>query len=186
MVDRKLYWCIFITNPATCGAIVCRSICSLDSTRTRFAEEFPRILAGGSSAWFSRALDVPAFRARAADARLISALYPASPTELRGFFRQSFGCGWALAGDAGYHAHPAPANGIADALRSAELLHSAVEKAWTRGEPAESRLADYVRIRDRENAGPYAYSYKLGSVNPFRDPDILSFITGLAHAGAMA
>lgn len=43
-----------------------------------------------------------------------------------GYFRHSFGPGWALVGDAGYFKDPLTAHGITDALRDAELLTSAV------------------------------------------------------------
>lgn len=43
-----------------------------------------------------------------------------------GYFRQSFGPGWALVGDAGYFKDPITAHGITDALRDAELLAAAV------------------------------------------------------------
>lgn len=39
-----------------------------------------------------------------------------------GYFRQAFGPGWALVGDAGYFKDPITAHGITDALRDAELL----------------------------------------------------------------
>lgn len=48
-----------------------------------------------------------------------------------GFFRQSFGDGWALVGDAGYFKDPLTAHGITDALRDAELLANALDQ----GEP---------------------------------------------------
>ncbi len=43
-----------------------------------------------------------------------------------GYFRQSFGPGWALVGDAGYFKDPITAHGITDALRDAERLAQAV------------------------------------------------------------
>jgi flavin-dependent dehydrogenase len=43
-----------------------------------------------------------------------------------GYFRQSFGPGWTLVGDAGYFKDPITAHGITDALRDAELLAQAV------------------------------------------------------------
>lgn len=43
-----------------------------------------------------------------------------------GFFRRSWGPGWALVGDAGYFKDPITAHGITDALRDAELLARAV------------------------------------------------------------
>ena len=59
-----------------------------------------------------------------------------------GHFRQSYGPGWALVGDAGYFKDPITAHGISDALRDAELLASAVVAS------SSSALADYQRERD--------------------------------------
>ena len=144
-------------------------------------EEFNRINKTGSGAYVERLRTIPTFAPRLTEAQQVSTLYRASPNELRGFYRVPFGPGWALAGDAGYHPHPAAAGGIADALRSAELLHSAVEEAWSAGKPAEAFLADYQKIRDAENAGPYAYSYSIGRTNPFKDPELAAVIIGLSR-----
>ena len=43
-----------------------------------------------------------------------------------GYFRQAFGDGWALVGDAGYFKDPMTAHGITDALRDASLLADAL------------------------------------------------------------
>jgi flavin-dependent dehydrogenase len=59
-----------------------------------------------------------------------------------GYFRQSFGPGWALVGDAAYFKDPATAHGITDALRDAELLARAV------CEGSERALAHYQEERD--------------------------------------
>ena len=59
-----------------------------------------------------------------------------------GYFRRSWGPGWALVGDAGYFKDPLTAHGITDALRDAELLASAVAD----GSPAA--LEAYERTRD--------------------------------------
>jgi len=59
-----------------------------------------------------------------------------------GFFRQSFGPGWALVGDAGYFKDPLTAHGITDALIDAELLAQAV----TAG--TEAAFAGYQTTRD--------------------------------------
>jgi 2-polyprenyl-6-methoxyphenol hydroxylase-like FAD-dependent oxidoreductase len=59
-----------------------------------------------------------------------------------GFFRQSFGAGWALVGDAGYFKDPLTAHGITDALIDAELLADAVSAG------TERALADYQHARD--------------------------------------
>lgn len=96
--------------------------------------------------------DVPAsFRRILASVspELAQALGPArQASHVRGFagvkgqFRQSFGPGWALVGDAGYFKDPATAHGITDALRDAELLADAV----TAG--SEEALARYQDERD--------------------------------------
>jgi flavin-dependent dehydrogenase len=59
-----------------------------------------------------------------------------------GFFRRSWGPGWALVGDAAYFKDPLTAHGITDALRDAELLARAV------AEGSEDALADYQATRD--------------------------------------
>lgn len=59
-----------------------------------------------------------------------------------GFFRRSFGPGWALVGDAAYFKDPITAHGITDALRDAELLARAV------AHDSEGALADYQATRD--------------------------------------
>ena len=59
-----------------------------------------------------------------------------------GFFRQSFGPGWALVGDAGYFKDPLTAHGMTDALIDAELLAQAVAAG------TEAALAGYQSARD--------------------------------------
>jgi flavin-dependent dehydrogenase len=59
-----------------------------------------------------------------------------------GFFRQAYGPGWALVGDAGYFKDPLTAHGITDALRDAELLAGAIDAE------SDEALADYQAQRD--------------------------------------
>ena len=59
-----------------------------------------------------------------------------------GFFRQSFGPGWALVGDAGYFKDPLTAHGITDAFIDAELLAQAAAAGT---EAALRRLSDCSR-----------------------------------------
>ncbi len=66
-----------------------------------------------------------------------------------GFFRQSFGPGWALVGDAGYFKDPLTAHGITDALIDAELLAQAV----TAG--TETAFASYQSTRDELAIGHF-------------------------------
>jgi len=135
-------------------------------------DEFAQINSRGPTAYEERLRTIPTFAPRLANAERAGNLYRANPRELRGYFRQPFGPGWALAGDAGYYAHPASANGIADSLRAAELVHELVERAWAAGAPAETYLDDYQRTRDTENTDAFYRSYRFGKVNPFNDPEV--------------
>ncbi len=63
-----------------------------------------------------------------------------------GFFRQSYGPGWALVGDAGYFKDPLTSHGITDALRDAEVLAAAIEDG------SDAALADYQDRRDAASA----------------------------------
>lgn len=51
--------------------------------------------------------------------------------EMQNFFRRSYGPGWALAGDAGYHKDPVTAQGITDAFRDAEFLAEALDAGFS-------------------------------------------------------
>ena len=69
---------------------------------------------------------------------------------LPGFFRQPYGPGWALVGDAGYHKHPITGLGITDAFRDAELLASALDDCFAGRRSYEDALAGYQRERDEQ------------------------------------
>jgi 2-polyprenyl-6-methoxyphenol hydroxylase-like FAD-dependent oxidoreductase len=60
----------------------------------------------------------------------------------RGYLRQAWGAGWALAGDAGYFKDPLTAHGLTDALRDAELLARAAACG------SEAAFAGYVAMRE--------------------------------------
>jgi flavin-dependent dehydrogenase len=150
------------------------------------AGEFVEIKRRGAVAFEARLRTIPAFVPRLASAQCVSRLYPASPRELRGYFRQPFGGGWALVGDAGYYAHPAAANGIADALRSGELMQPLVTRAWAANLPAEIHLEEYQQIRDAENREEFYLSYRLGQVNPFADPEIAAIFIGQGNDGVIS
>jgi 2-polyprenyl-6-methoxyphenol hydroxylase-like FAD-dependent oxidoreductase len=141
-------------------------------------DEFIHINAQGPAAYEARLRTIPSLAPRLQHARRVSKLYPANPREMRGYFRTPYGPGWVLVGDAGYYAHPAAANGIADTLRAAALVHGFVERAWAADEPAEIELAEYQRIRDTENTERFYFSYRLSKVNPFTDPEVAAAMTG--------
>jgi flavin-dependent dehydrogenase len=69
-----------------------------------------------------------------------------------GFFRRSFGPGWALVGDAGYFRDPITAHGITDALRDAEILARAVAA------DSDRALEEYQSSRDGLASGLFQAS----------------------------
>jgi flavin-dependent dehydrogenase len=74
-----------------------------------------------------------------------------------GYFRQSWGRGWALVGDAGYFKDPLTAHGITDAFRDTELLADAIVD----GSPMA--LADYQRCRDERSSGLFEITDRIAS-----------------------
>ncbi|MFC6155080.1 NAD(P)/FAD-dependent oxidoreductase [Kribbella jiaozuonensis] len=101
---------------------------------------------------------------------LTDLLSPATPVDrmhgwagAAGFFRQAWGPGWALVGDAGYYKDPITTHGMTDALRDAELLSDALTGAG----PESAALAKYQATRDElstalfevtESVASYAWS----------------------------
>lgn len=95
------------------------------------SDRFRREMVNGATALFDRML-------AEASADFAAEVGSGERVPLRGFpgitgyFRQSFGPGWALVGDAGYFKDPITAHGITDALRDAELLARAVKDGTLR------------------------------------------------------
>jgi len=96
---------------------------------------------------FSQSLELaPSLNERVRAGRQADRFY--GTADLPNFFRQAFGPGWALVGDAGYHKDPILAHGISDAFRDAELLAEAVDAGFSGRATLEAALADYQRQRD--------------------------------------
>ncbi|MBQ1020265.1 FAD-dependent oxidoreductase [Micromonospora sp. D93] len=78
------------------------------------------------------------------------------------FFRQPFGPGWALVGDAGHAKDATLGHGINDALRSARGLAAVLTAHW--GQPAalSSGLARWARDRDKSELANYWYGQDIG------------------------
>jgi flavin-dependent dehydrogenase len=68
--------------------------------------------------------------------------------DLPAFFRQSYGPGWALAGDAAHHKDPIVARGISDAFRDADLLARAVASSFGGETDLMPALAHYQEQRE--------------------------------------
>ena len=105
------------------------------------SRQFRRLFAHQSDSAFRRLLAQVA-------PQLAAQVNVAGEARLRGFpghlgyFRQAYGPGWALVGDAGYFKDPLTAHGITDALRDAELLARAID------EGSADALAEYQEQRD--------------------------------------
>ncbi|MFI5928447.1 FAD-dependent oxidoreductase [Micromonospora sp. NPDC051543] len=78
------------------------------------------------------------------------------------FFRQPFGPGWALVGDAGHAKDATLGHGINDALRNARALAAVLTAHWERPAALSSGLARWARDRDRAELPNYWYGQDIG------------------------
>ncbi|MEU7141825.1 NAD(P)/FAD-dependent oxidoreductase [Nocardia sp. NPDC046473] len=85
--------------------------------------------------------------------------------------RRSFGPGWALVGDAGYHKDPFTGWGITDAFKSAQLLSDLVHEGLSGDRPMEDVLAEYERERDIQSASTFELTLSISelSLTPYYD-----------------
>jgi 2-polyprenyl-6-methoxyphenol hydroxylase-like FAD-dependent oxidoreductase len=100
-----------------------------------------------------------------------------------GFFRQSYGPGWALVGDAGYFKDPISAHGLTDALRDAELLARAVVDGLGGGQEPTAVLAEYESLRDRLSTPLFEVTERIAS-NEWDDVEIGSLLLQLSASMA--
>ncbi len=89
------------------------------------------------------------------------------------FFRQPYGPGWALVGDAGHAKDATLGQGINDALRNTRALASALLPAWDRPADVASALRRWAMERDGSEMPNYWYGQDLGRAVP---------ITPMEHA----
>src|SRR5262249_26053293 len=87
-------------------------------------------------------------------------------TSVPDFFRQPFGPGWALVGDAGYTKDPVTALGICDAFYGAEQCARAVGE-WLTGErDFDDALGAYQRDRDEHSRDLYGLTCEFALLEP--------------------
>jgi flavin-dependent dehydrogenase len=86
--------------------------------------------------------------------------------DLPNYFRKSFGPGWALVGDAGYHKDPITAQGISDAFYAAETLAEALDAGFSGREPLETALARYEQNRDEAVMAMYEFTCQMAMLEP--------------------
>jgi 2-polyprenyl-6-methoxyphenol hydroxylase-like FAD-dependent oxidoreductase len=115
---------------------------------------------------FLRALDehAPGLAERVRAGRREERFY--GMADLPHYFRKPFGPGWALVGDAGYHKDPITAQGINDALASAELLAEALHAGLSGRLPLDEALDRYQRQRDEAVTPMYELTVQLASLEP--------------------
>lgn len=94
-----------------------------------------------------------------------------------GFFRTSYGPGWALVGDAGYTKDPCTAQGISDAFRQAEWLAAAVDDGLAGRRPLQAALAAYQRTRDQAALPTYEFTCAAARMEP--SPEMGAYLASL-------
>jgi flavin-dependent dehydrogenase len=82
------------------------------------------------------------------------------------YFRKPFGPGWALVGDAGYLKDPCTAEGITDALHSAELLAEAIDSGLSGRQPLDIALGRYEQQRNEAAFPLYEFTCRLATLAP--------------------
>ncbi|AHH17981.1 FAD-binding monooxygenase [Nocardia nova SH22a] len=85
--------------------------------------------------------------------------------------RRSFGPGWALVGDAGYHKDPFTGWGITDSFKYAQLLADLVDESLAGTRPFEQTLPEYQRERDAQSASTFELTLSISelSLTPYYD-----------------
>jgi 2-polyprenyl-6-methoxyphenol hydroxylase-like FAD-dependent oxidoreductase len=82
------------------------------------------------------------------------------------FFRQPYGPGWVLVGDAGYTKDPVTAQGISDAFRDAEMVAAGLHDVFAGGSTFDTVMASYQRARDENVLPIYGFTTQLASLEP--------------------
>ncbi len=101
---------------------------------------------------------------------------------LPNFYRQAYGPGWALVGDAGHHKDPVGGYGISDALAHAELLAGRLDGALHGERTLDEALADYAEERDRESMSRYQFNLEAAKFDPLPElVNVLRVIEGDAE-----
>ena len=87
-------------------------------------------------------------------------------SELPGFYKKSYGPGWALVGDAGYHRDPMTGQGISDAMTGAEVLAEALDAGFSGREELDIALQRNEQHRDISTAPMYEMTAEWASLQP--------------------
>jgi flavin-dependent dehydrogenase len=111
-----------------------------------------------------RALDLaPQLAGRVRAGRRESKIFGAA---VPNFFRDPFGPGWVLVGDAGYEKDPITAYGIRDAFLCAEMVATAVVEHLREGRPYDEAMGDYQQQRDEYALPMFEQTCQLATLEP--------------------
>lgn len=100
-------------------------------------------------------------------------------------FRQSYGAGWALVGDAAYHKDPIGAHGITDAFLDAERVAAAVHAGLTCKESMGAALRDCQAEREETSLALFELNAQFAALDP-TTPELQAVIAALAGNQAEA
>jgi flavin-dependent dehydrogenase len=105
-------------------------------------------------------------------ARFVGAAVPS-------YFRQPYGPGWALVGDAGYNKDFITAQGMHDAFRDAELCATALHQSFSGTHRFEDAMGTYQATRDAQVLPMYELTSQLATLQP--PPPELAQLLGAIH-----
>ena len=106
----------------------------------------------------------PAFRDEVAGAKREERFFGTG--DVPNYFRNPYGAGWVLVGDAGYHKDPIMAQGISDAFHSAELLAGALDEVFKGRATWDDALSRYESERNAAVAAIYEMNAGFASLDP--------------------
>jgi flavin-dependent dehydrogenase len=106
---------------------------------------------------------VPTFAARLREAKRET---PFAGLPTPNYFRQPYGPGWMLIGDAGYLKDPITAQGIADAFRDAEACAAAVDDVLAGSGALDTVMCEFRRQRDESALPMYDLTCQLATLVP--------------------
>jgi len=124
---------------------------------------------------------VPEFAERVRAAKRVA---PFAGTPVANFFRQPYGPGWALVGDAGYNKDPITAQGISDAFRAAELCTNAVDQSFGGARSFDDAMREYQQRRDEHVLPMYEFTCQLATLEP--PPPEMQQLFGAIHGNRAA
>jgi len=105
-------------------------------------------------------------------------------TTVPNYFRQPYGPGWALVGDAGYNKDPITAQGISDAFRDAELCAIALDQALSGTRSFNEAMGRYQAARDEHVLPMYEFTTQLATLQP--PPEELRQLLAAVHGNQEA